>query len=161
MRWESGAVCIMSPIKRDQSWRGAVELLYNLQMTRRHHCTAWRGLPEKWEEGSSTRRLRVVRLRSVLFGFARMLRTRSFRFTCDGSRHTCGLVLTQRYYICPGGCVCFFVVVFFCPPHRPPLPSQLKHQIMNSLFQQEAIRTECSFKFQLITNNLHLHSREL
>lgn len=27
MRWEFGAVCIMSPIKRDQSWRGAVELL--------------------------------------------------------------------------------------------------------------------------------------
>lgn len=55
--------------------------------------------------------------------------------------------------------LCLFF--FFCPPHRPPLPSQLKHQIMNSLFQQEAIRTECSFKFQLITNNLHLHSREL
>lgn len=33
MRWELGAVCIMSPIKRDQSWIGAVEFLYSLQMT--------------------------------------------------------------------------------------------------------------------------------
>lgn len=40
-------------------------------------------------------------------------------------------------------------------------PSRLKNQIMNSLFQREAIRTECPFKFGLITNNLHLHSREL
>lgn len=68
--------------------------------------------------------------------------------------YTCGLVVTQRYYICPGG-----------PRLRLPallhFPSRLKNQIMNSLFQREAIRTECPFKFELITNNLHLHSREL
>lgn len=46
-------------------------------------------------------------------------------------------------------------------PPSPFLPSQLKYQIMNSQFQQEAIRIECPFKFELITNNLHVHSGEL
>lgn len=82
--------------------------------------------------------------------FVHMLQTGSF-LTCHVLWHICGLVNSQRYYICPGA-----VCVFFFSPLL-----QLKHQIMNSLFQQEAIRTECPFKFELITNNLHLHSREL
>lgn len=40
-------------------------------------------------------------------------------------------------------------------------PLQLEYQIMNSQFQQEAVRTKCPFKFELITNNLRLDSGEL
>lgn len=40
-------------------------------------------------------------------------------------------------------------------------PPQLEYQIMNSQVQQDAIRTKCPFKFELITNNLRPDSGEL
>lgn len=131
MRWELGAVCIMSPIKRDQSRRGAADFLYSLQMIQTPPP-----LHTKRAAGD------VGRTGSLLARHVLL--------------HICGLVRSQRYCICPGA-------EHAAPPAPPPPPPsfQLKHQIMNSLFQQEAIRTECPFKFELITNNLHVHSREL
>lgn len=86
---------------------------------------------------------RVVRLRSVLLGL-------STCFEPEASSLGIFFRAVSLKDITP--------VLGLCVSFPPP---QLKHQIMNSLLQQEAISTECTFKFELITNNLHPHSREL
>lgn len=149
MQRELGAVCIMSSIKRDQSWRGAVEFLYSLQMIHRHHCTAWRGLAEKWEEG-----LRCEAW--VVWGW---------EVFCLVCQHAVNQNLPHL--------ACFMLQMWIIPFSLKAITSGLrlclclfpsfwlKHQIMNSLLRQGATRTECTFKFKLMTHNLHPHSREL
>lgn len=90
----------------------------------------------------------VVRLRSVLFGLSTCCELEASSLGMFCATNVDYSMLTKRYYVCPGAMCLFFSL------------SQLKHQIMNSLLWQEAMRTECPFKFELITNNLHPHSRE-
>lgn len=130
MRWELGAVCIMSPIKRDQSRRGAAD--FSIRPSDDTDAAA-----AAREEGRRRRGKNRKPPRSPRFA--------------------------PHMWISPFSKTLHLSWGRACTAAAPPAPPsfQLKHQIMNSLFQQEAIRTECPFKFELITNNLHVHSREL
>lgn len=145
MLWELGAVCIMSPIKRDQSWRGAAEFPYSLQMMHTLASSVWRGLAEEWEEGQSTSRPPVTGSPSALLAPSSYWEAETRHILS----HICSIHLLRDIAHVPG-----LRASIFSPP-------QLEYQIMNSQFQQEAIRTKCPFKFELITNNLRSDSGEL
>lgn len=145
MLWELGAVCIMSPIKRDQSWRGAAEFPYSLQMMHTLPCSVWRGLAEEWEEGQSTSRPPVTGSASALLAPSSYTgKPKPVIYWATYVQYTFSEISHVSW-----GC------------GRPFYPPQLEYQIMNSQFQQEAVRTKCPFKFELIANNLRSDSGEL
>lgn len=133
----------MSSIKRDQSWRGSVEFLYSLQMTHTHTHTPTRCVKRASRDvGRGLKHFGGLsrEVEECLVRFVNMLQASSIGVFCD----------PQMSKISEP-CVLF---LFFCS-------FQLKHHIMNSLVQREAIRRECTFKFEQITNKLRPHSREL